>query len=70
MPARITEATTGLVDGVNKKFTTSVNYKTDRLVGLLNGLSGQEITELGGNEYEYDVAPLPGDVPGAEYATE
>ena len=57
MPSRIIEIATGIVDGVNKTFSTSQAYEPGSVVGFLQGMARIEITELGGVDFILDNEP-------------
>lgn len=66
------EVLTGAVNGTNKTFTTSVNFKAGTLTLYLNGLQqrvgvGNDYTVGGLNTVVMEIAPLPGDVLVADY---
>ena len=61
------EVAGGVVNGVNKVFTTTDPYLAGSVVGFLNGTASQVITELGGSSYEYEFPLLVGDVPAVYY---
>lgn len=64
------ETASGTIDGVNRVFSTTSDYKSGTVVAILNGQSipGQA-TELAGKDFELpaDITPLPGDVVSVAY---
>ena len=68
MRTALLEPLIGVVDGVNKVFSTRVPYRLGSVlpvVGITLGLG--EWTELGASEIRLVNAPLPGDVVAAWY---
>jgi len=68
MPTRIIEVATGLVDGVNKTFSTSQAYKPGTVVAFIEGQARIPATELGGTSFILDNnPPLVGDTVSVYY---
>lgn len=64
------ELASGTIDGVNRVFTTSTDFKLGSLVAILNGQKlVNQITELTSNSFEFpaDNTPRVGDVVAAYY---
>lgn len=72
MSAPIIRELSGVVDGVNKVFTTAHTYKAGSIVVWLNGLLVRPLdedgwTEISNTQVELTDAPLPNDTVNASY---
>lgn len=66
------EVPVGDKNGINKVFTTQYSYKPNTVKLFLNGIRvqdgvGNDYTENGGNEIEFSIAPISGDVIIVDY---
>jgi len=55
------QAVTGVIDGINRIFTTAIAFTASKLKVKLNGIDEVHFIELSDTQFELEEAPLAGD---------
>lgn len=66
----VQETPTGIIDGINKVFTTTFDIHAGDLKVFLNGLKEKYVAITGDKEFTFEEAPFVGDTVEVEYVKE